>query len=163
MRHTAFRLLVALLTFFIGVGAAAVRQVFRPAPVLTLEAPRSSAFVPAPHAPHAPPPASGHIGCGDGLGRKMVVAGGVLTGKALTLPQPAYPAIAKAARASGTVVVHVLISETGDVISASAVSGHPLLQQAAVAAANRAKFAPTRLSGEPVRVWGVVSYNFVLE
>jgi TonB family protein len=92
-----------------------------------------------------------------------VVAGGILNGKAVSKPQPAYPPIAKAAGASGTVTVQILVDEEGNVVSASAVSGHPLLQQAAVAAAREAKFSPTRLSGQPVRVSGVVTYNFVLE
>jgi len=43
------------------------------------------------------------------------------------------------------------------------VSGHPLLQQAAVAAARQAKFTPTKLNGSPVKVSGILTYNFVLE
>jgi TonB family protein len=95
--------------------------------------------------------------------RKIIVSGGVLNGKAVSKPAPAYPAIAKAAGAEGTVTVQILVDEEGNVISASAVSGHPLLQAAAVAAARQARFSPTRLSGQPVKVSGVVTYNFVLE
>ena len=91
------------------------------------------------------------------------VSGGVLNGKAISKPQPAYPAIAKAARASGTVTVQVLVDESGKVVSAHAVSGHPLLQQSAVAAARQARFSPTLLSGQPVKVTGVITYNFVLQ
>ena len=98
----------------------------------------------------------------EGVGStEGAIVGGVLNGKALELPKPAYPPIARAAHASGTVVVQVLIDEAGYVIAAHAVSGHPLLQAAAVAAAREAKFAPTRLSGEPVKVTGVIQYNFV--
>lgn len=89
------------------------------------------------------------------------ISGGVLNGKAISLPKPAYPPIARAARASGTVVVQVLIDENGNVVSAHAVSGHPLLQAAAVGAARSAKFSPTKLSGQPVKVTGVIQYNFV--
>ena len=89
------------------------------------------------------------------------ISGGVLNGRAVSLPKPAYPAIAKAARASGTVSVQVTIDETGRVISARAVGGHPLLQAAAVQAANGARFSPTLLSGQPVKVTGVINYNFV--
>ena len=89
------------------------------------------------------------------------ISGGVLNGKAISLPKPAYPAIAKAARASGTVSVQVTIDEAGRVISARAVGGHPLLQAAAVQAANGARFSPTLLSGQPVKVTGVINYNFV--
>lgn len=88
------------------------------------------------------------------------ISGGVLNGKATSLPEPAYPPIARSAKASGTVVVQVVVDEKGNVISARAVSGHPLLQSAAVAAARAAKFSPTRLSGKPVKVSGVLRYEF---
>jgi len=91
------------------------------------------------------------------------ISGGVLNGKALSLPKPAYPPIAKQAHASGTVVVQVTISESGSVISAAAMSGHPLLRAAAVAAARGARFSPTKLSGQPVKVTGVITYNFVAQ
>src|SRR6266566_3080638 len=93
-------------------------------------------------------------------GEKAPIQGGVLNGKALSLPQPEYPAIAAQARASGTVVVQVTVDEAGNVISAHAVSGHPLLQAAAVSAARLARFSPTSLMGEPVKVTGVLTYNF---
>jgi TonB family protein len=91
------------------------------------------------------------------------ISGGVLNGKATSKPAPAYPAIAKAVKASGTVVVQVTVDESGNVVSAKAVSGHPLLQNAAVQAARQAKFSQTKLSGVPVKVTGVLTYNFVLE
>ncbi len=89
------------------------------------------------------------------------ISGGVLNGKAISLPKPGYPPIARAAHAAGTVVVQVLIDENGNVVSASAVSGHPLLRAAAVGAAKQARFSPTKLSGQPVKVTGVIQYNFV--
>jgi periplasmic protein TonB len=95
--------------------------------------------------------------------RRAPISGGVLNGKALSLPKPGYPPIAKAARASGTVTVQVTIDESGKVVSARAVSGHPLLQQAAVQAAYGARFSPTQLSGQPVKVTGVITYNFVAQ
>jgi len=95
--------------------------------------------------------------------RRAPISGGVLNGKAISLPKPPYPAIAKAARASGTVTVQVTIDESGKVISARAVGGHPLLQQAAVQAAYGARFSPTQLSGQPVKVTGVITYNFVAQ
>jgi len=91
------------------------------------------------------------------------ISGGVLNGKAISLPKPAYPPIARAAHASGTVTVQVLIDENGSVVSAKAVSGHPLLQAVAVAAARQARFSPTKLSGQPVKVTGVIQYNFVAQ
>ncbi len=89
------------------------------------------------------------------------ISGGVLNGKATSLPKPPYPAAARAVRASGAVNVQVTISESGSVVSANAVSGHPLLRQAAEQAARGARFAPTLLSGQPVSVTGVIVYNFV--
>lgn len=91
------------------------------------------------------------------------ISGGVLNGKAINLPKPPYPPIAKQAHASGTVVVQVVIDENGNVISAHALSGHPLLQAVSVAAARQARFSPTKLSGQPVKVSGVITYNFVAQ
>lgn len=91
------------------------------------------------------------------------ISGGVLNGKAISLPKPPYPPIAKAAKASGTVIIQVLVDENGDVVSANAVSGHPLLQAAAAAAARGAKFSPTKLSGQPVKVSGMLIYKFAPE
>ena len=92
--------------------------------------------------------------------RPRTISGGVLNGKAVYLAKPAYPPIAKAANASGSVTVQVTVDEGGRVISANAVSGHPLLRQAAVNAARSSRFSPTMLSGQPVRVTGVITYNF---
>ncbi len=89
------------------------------------------------------------------------ISGGVLNGKAISLPKPPYPPAAKAVRAGGSVSVQVLIDENGNVVSASAVSGHPLLRAAAASAARGARFSPTKLSGQPVKVSGVITYNFV--
>ena len=69
--------------------------------------------------------------------------------------------MAKAAKAGGTVMVQVVVDEDGKVISANAVSGHPLLKQAAVQAAYGARFTPTKLSGQTVKVSGQIAYNFV--
>jgi periplasmic protein TonB len=91
------------------------------------------------------------------------VSGGVLNGKAVRLVTPTYPAMARAAHASGEVKVQVLIDENGNVTSAHAVSGHPLLQSSAVNAARASKFEPTTLSGQAVKVSGVIVYNFTAQ
>ncbi|MBV9957815.1 MAG: energy transducer TonB [Acidobacteria bacterium] len=90
------------------------------------------------------------------------VSGGVLNGKAVSLPAPDYPEAAKRMRASGVVSVDVVIDVSGKVISAKASNGNPILQQAATQAALRARFSPTTLSGQPVKVSGVINYNFSL-
>jgi TonB family protein len=101
-----------------------------------------------------PPPAP------PGTTTGRIISGGVLNGKAISKPEPAYPPIAKAVHAAGTVTVQVVVDETGKVISAQAVSGHPLLQQAAATAAKQARFTPTLVSGRPVKVSGTITYNF---
>lgn len=86
---------------------------------------------------------------------------GVINGIARDLPKPVYPAAATAIHAAGAVNVEVTIDEQGRVIAANAVSGHPLLRQAAEQAARRAVFSPTFLSRVPVKVTGVIVYNFI--
>jgi protein TonB len=113
-----------------------------PAKVEVAEAPPPPPPKPTPHAP---------------------ISGGVLNGKAVRLVQPPYPPIARSAHASGQVVVQVLIDENGNVVAAHATSGHPLLQAAATNAARASKFTPTKLSGQPVKVNGVIIYNFVAQ
>jgi TonB family protein len=88
--------------------------------------------------------------------------GDVLRGSAINLVEPAYPPLAKAARVSGSVVVEVTVDEQGNVIALRPVSGHPLLRDAAVAAARQWKFTPTLLSGVAVKVIGTLTFNFNL-
>lgn len=161
MPSSLLRLAVALLAFGLGVTATTLWIAYRtpdikyikthplppmpPAPPLDVPPPPSLDEPPPPPLPRAP------------------ISGGVLDGKAISKPQPAYPPIALAAHASGPVYVQITVGESGDVISAKAIGGHPLLRQAAVGAAYRARFSPTLLSGQPVKVSGVLIYNFVLQ
>ena len=87
----------------------------------------------------------------------------ILNGEALALPKPPYPPMAKQTGVQGTVNVQVLIDEQGKVISATPVSGHPLLVHVAKNAALQARFSPTFLGDQPVKVSGVITYNFVLQ
>jgi len=84
------------------------------------------------------------------------ISGGMLNGKAIYLPVPEAPA----GQPTGVVLVQVLIDEQGSVIDAKAVSGPAALQAAAVSAARLARFMPTVLAGEPVKVSGTLSYSF---
>src|SRR2546428_451510 len=79
----------------------------------------------------APKPVETTGGADAQSSKKAPISGGVLNGKALSLPAPEYPPIAKSAHASGTVTVKVTIDEYGNVAEANAVSGHPLLRAAA--------------------------------
>ena len=83
-----------------------------------------------------------------------------MNGKTTNLPKPPYPPAARAVRATGAVSVQITTDESGNVISVAAVSGHPLLRAAAEQAARNTTFAPTMLSGQPVKVTGVIVYNF---
>lgn len=89
------------------------------------------------------------------------IRGGVLNGKAISLPVPEYPQAAREAGAAGLVTVEITIDEEGNVIEARAIDGDPLLRGASEAAARQAKFSPTKLQGQPVKVSGVITYNFV--
>ena len=86
-----------------------------------------------------------------------------LKARAISVPFPAYPPIARAAQASGTVEVAVVVDEEGVVISAQAITGHPLLQAAAVSAARNARFTPVVVDNRTVKVAGIIKYDFVLE
>lgn len=91
-------------------------------------------------------------------GKKIV--GGVVNGKAIHLERPEAPSAALPVGVSGAVRVEVLIDEEGNVISAAATNGHILLRSRSVDAACRSRFSPTRLSGEPVKVLGVITYDY---
>lgn len=91
---------------------------------------------------------------------KRTISIGVANGHAVSLPKPVYPQTALAVRAGGPVNVQVTIDEQGNVISAKAVSGHVMLRRVSEEAAWKARFTPTLLSHVPVKVTGVIVYNF---
>jgi protein TonB len=90
------------------------------------------------------------------------ITGGILNGKALEMPKPLYPETARRAKMTGIVSVEVVVDVSGRVIGARAVSGPDMLRDAAERAARQAKFTPALLSGQPVRVSGIINYNFSL-
>lgn len=97
----------------------------------------------------------------DGKTILKPISGGVLNGKAISLSKPYYPAEAGKKRVGGAVSVQVLIDETGNVISACAVSGARELHRSSEWAALQAKFTPTNLQGKSVKVSGIITYNYV--
>jgi TonB family protein len=117
------------------------RQIVTPAQIVTMPG------QPPPPDPPKPP---------------KVISKGVITGLATYLPKPAYPEMAKRIRIQGAVSVQVLVDESGRVVSATALSGHPFLMPEAKKAALQARFSPTKLGDQPVKVSGVITYNFVL-
>jgi TonB family protein len=188
MRTMLLRLAVALATFGLGVTLATVwlalgtsqgtrlykrdscrwreqrRAVLAPLPPPPAPVSAVEPVAPLPPVVVAPPAVetlTAETCEGSAAGR--TISGGVINGKAVSKPAPAYPAAARAAHVSGTVVVQVTVDECGDVEKAEAVSGPALLREAAVEAAYDSRFTPTRLSGEPVKVRGTITYNFVLQ
>lgn len=107
-------------------------------------------------------PSSKPMGGVDAGGRTPL-ASGIIQGKVRHMPEPEYPPIAKAARASGVVPVQVVVNEEGEVIAARPLAGHLLLQASAARAALRTRFSPTQLEGKPVKVSGVISFSFSLQ
>lgn len=95
--------------------------------------------------------------------KPAVMTKGVITSEALLLPKPSYPEMAKQMRLQGKVTVQILIDETGKVVSARVLEGHPFFKQVSERAAYQARFSPTRLGDQPMKVSGVISYNFVLQ
>lgn len=83
-----------------------------------------------------------------------------LNDRATKLVQPAYPAAARAVRATGSVTVQVTIDEKGNVVTATATNGHPFLREAAATAARESKFAPTLKDGKAVKVSGELNFRF---
>jgi len=95
--------------------------------------------------------------------RPLSLPSSVINSKAIHKPVPPYPQAAKVAGIRGTVAVQILVDELGRVVSAKATSGNPLLQHAAVRAAQQARFTPTLLNGQPIKVSGVITYNFTFD
>lgn len=92
-----------------------------------------------------------------------VVRKPILNGEAKFLPKPPYPEMARQLKIQGVVSVQVLVDETGRVVSAKAVSGNAFLVREAQKAALQARFSPTLIGDQPVKVSGVITYNFVLQ
>jgi protein TonB len=94
--------------------------------------------------------------------RQISLPSGTMAAHIVSKTQPQYPAVAKAARIQGTVIVGVVISKDGLVKEAAIVSGPPLLQQAALDAVKTWRYDPYRLNGEPVEVLTQVNVTFAL-
>ncbi len=87
----------------------------------------------------------------------------VLQGAAILRVLPEYPSTAKQARVRGTVRVSVEIDKTGIPVKATAIDGPAELKKAAEEAARKWRFKLTELAGSPVKVIGVLTFNFTLE
>lgn len=101
------------------------------------------------------------VGTKEYRGVNLIIDEEKLNGSAISLPRPDYPAFARQSRAQGAVMVRVIVDEKGNVAEIISVSGHPALVEAAAKAARKAKFRPTIIAGQPVRVTGLITYSFV--
>lgn len=86
-----------------------------------------------------------------------------MRGELIEAPPPVYPDEVKKQKIEGTVIVAIVIGRDGNVISAKATDGPEALYTASVQAASRARFKPTTINGEPVKVTGAMTYNFALD
>jgi TonB family protein len=89
-------------------------------------------------------------------------SGNLEGGRIVSKPQPRYPSDARANGITGAVVVQIVVDETGKVIAAQPMSGPAQLLKAATQSARQARFRPTKLSGQPVKVTGTITFNFTL-
>jgi TonB family protein len=88
------------------------------------------------------------------------VSEGVMMGSAINKVYPVYPAPARQLRLSDVVQVQITISEEGRVIDAVVLKGHPFFREAALQAVRKWTFNPTKLSRVPIRVHGIITFNF---
>lgn len=84
--------------------------------------------------------------------KRVPVSSGVVQGLLLRPIQPVYPAIAKATRIEGTVVINAVISKAGRIESLNVLSGPDMLRRPALDAVAQARYRPYLLNGEPVEV-----------
>ena len=96
------------------------------------------------------------------LPKKVAVSQGVMAGNILVKPEPTYPAIAKAARIQGTVILSATISKSGTIENLTVVSGPQMLVPAAVDAVHNWRYRPYLLNGQPVEVQTLVNVTFTL-
>jgi len=106
----------------------------------------------------SPPPAGGS----DPRPTRIRVGGKVAALKLIEQVAPAYPPLARQTRIAGTVRLHGIVGKDGRILSLEVVSGHPLLQQAALDAVRQWRYDPTLLQGEPVEVDTTIDVNFAL-
>jgi TonB family protein len=89
------------------------------------------------------------------------VGSGVVQGLAIKQPAPNYPMHARLAHITGNVVLHALISRSGDISDLEIVSSpDPYLADAAMSAVRYWKYKPYLLNGQPVEVDTMITVNF---
>jgi periplasmic protein TonB len=131
------------------------------APATALIGPGMTADIPAALSSGGPSTGVARIAVASPRASKpLPISTGVSAGMILTPIRPVYPAMAKAARVQGAVVVSAVISRTGTIESLRVISGPPMLQSAAIEAIRAARYQPYRLNGEPTEVETTITVNF---
>jgi TonB family protein len=95
-------------------------------------------------------------------GPRITVGGKVQEASLISKVMPAYPSLAKSAGIQGHVILAVIIATNGTVQEVQAVSGHPLLIPAAMAAVKQWTYKPLLMNGQPVEVSTQVDIDFTL-
>ncbi len=94
------------------------------------------------------------------LAQKVQVSSGVAQGLLVHQVTPRYPAQARQARVQGTVVLQALIGKDGSVRNLHALSGPPMLTQAALDAVKQWRYKPYYLDGQPVEAETQINVKF---
>ncbi len=103
-----------------------------------------------------PPPAAAAT-------QPMRLSSGMQPPRKIVDATPVYPAMARAARVEGVVILEAVIDAKGSVESVRVLRSIPTLDQAAIDAVRRWRFTPTRLNGTPVPIVMTVTVNFALK
>ncbi|HEU0174299.1 MAG TPA: TonB family protein [Blastocatellia bacterium] len=93
----------------------------------------------------------------------IVAKEAILQGKAIHKEQPHYPPEAMRQRITGSVSIKIEIDEAGDVTEAKILCGGGILAAVSREAALKWRFTPTALNGQPVKVKGILTFNFILQ
>jgi TonB family protein len=112
--------------------------------------------------PPPPPPPPGRAGQAPSPGTPNLrrIGGDIAQANLISQVQPVYPAAARASRIQGVVLLQATISKEGTVRDLRAISGHPLLTDAAIEAVKQWQYKPVLLNGQPIDFITTVTVNF---
>lgn len=91
---------------------------------------------------------------------RNLVRDGLISGLVTIGETPVYPQEARNSGIEGPVVMKVTIDDKGKLSALNVLSGHPLFTGQAELAARRSTYAAALMNGMPVKVTGILIYNF---
>jgi protein TonB len=115
----------------------------------TAAAPKPPPPPPPPQPPPPPPPPP-----------PQRIGGDVAQANLISSPKPTYPPLARAARVTGVVLLQATISKQGTIEDLKVITGHPLLNDAAIEAVKQWRYKPQQLNGQPIEVITTITVNF---